>query len=66
MADNREPIYAKDERYRVVSVHNGLWQAQSQVIEHGTRERDNWQNIKRPADLNTCKNTIIAQGTKFL
>jgi hypothetical protein len=59
---DRQPIYHKKQSgYRVVSSHNGKWQVQA-LTGKGTRERDPWQPMARPTNLQNAKRQLIFHG----
>lgn len=50
---NRRPVYGRSNAdgvraSRVVSVQNGLWQAQRRTSNPPSRERDPWESMGRP------------------
>ena len=45
--NNRKPVYV-DNRNRVISIANGLWQVQCHSGTAGTRAHDPWQNVSGP------------------
>ncbi len=61
---NRAPILCPgNPKYRMVSVPNGLWQAQHYVgilPDSGTRENDPWVAIARPTSFSVAEGQMIA------
>ena len=56
---SRQPIYDKDNnKMRIISVANGLWQFQQFSGQKGTREHDPWRSINRATDLQTALSRI--------
>ena len=48
---SRKPVYHdNDNQYRIISLPNGLWQAQRYSGQKGTRETDPWLPISRPCE----------------